>query len=127
MGATSEKYHMYVQNSATIVINDGNFISTDADATILYCINGFIEINGGFFQNTANPKAALLSMGNNLAYVNNQKITLRGGTFVNWNPMSSAFAVAWPGVPAMIVLAEGYVMTSETQENGDIWYTVVPA
>ena len=126
MGETNKNYHMYAQNSGTIIINDGTFISTDESAALVYCINGFVEINGGFFQNTANPKAALLSMGNNLNYVDNQKITLSGGTFVNWNPMNSAFAHDWPQCPALIVLADGYVMTSETQANGDIWYTVVP-
>ena len=42
--------------------------------------------------------------------------------------MTSAFAQSWtnPDVPAMIVLAEGYEMISETQENGDVWYMVVP-
>ena len=110
------------------IINGGTFISNDADTPILYCINGFIEINGGFFQNTANSKQALLSMGNNLKYANNQKITLSGGTFVNWNPLDSTFARPWtnPDVPALIVLAEGYQMISETQANGDVWYTVVP-
>lgn len=66
-------------------------------------------------------------MGNNLSYINNQKITLHGGTFVNWNPMDSTFARPWtnPDVPALIVLAYGYKMVSETQANGDVWYTVV--
>ena len=128
LGETTEKAHFFAQNSATIVINGGTFISQDANTPIVYCINGFVEINGGFFQNTANPNAALLSMGNNLNYINNQKITLSGGTFVNWNPMSSAFAQAWtnPDVPALIVLADGYKMVSETQANGDVWYMVVP-
>ncbi len=127
LGETNNKGHLYSQNSSTIVINDGTYISTDANTPIVYCINGFVEINGGFFQNTANPSAALLSMGNNLSYINNQKITLRGGTFVNWNPMDSAFARPWtnPDVPALIVLADGYKMVSETQANGDVWYTVV--
>ncbi len=126
LGQTNEKAHFYAQNSSTIVINGGTFISTDADTPIVYCINGFVEINGGFFQNTANPNAALLSMGNNVAYVNNQKITISGGTFVNWNPMNSAFAMDWPQAPAMIVLAEGYQIVEQPQENGDIWYVVVP-
>ena len=126
MGHTADKYHIYGQNSSKIIINDGTFITEDESAAILYCINSTIEINGGFFQNTANPNAALLSMGNNLSYVNNQKITLRGGTFVNWNPMSSAFAMDWPQCPALIVLADGYEMVSETQTNGDVWYCVVP-
>ena len=128
LGETTERAHFFAQNSSTIVINEGTFISKDANTPIVYCINGFVEINGGFFQNTANPNAALLSMGNNLNYINNQKITLSGGTFVNWNPMSSAFAQAWtnPDVPALIVLADGYKMVSETQANGDVWYMVVP-
>ena len=128
LGNTNNASHFYAQNSGKIVINGGTFVSNDADTPIVYCINGFIEINGGFFQNTANSKQALISMGNNLQYVNNQKITLSGGTFVNWNPMSSAFAQAWtnPDVPALIVLADGYEMISETQENGDVWYMVVP-
>ena len=126
LGQCNQKYHIYVQNSGKVIINDGDFITSDPDAAIAYCINGFIEINGGFFQNTANPNKALLDMGNNLAYVNNQKITLSGGTFVNWNPMNSAFAYDWPQCPALIVLADGYKMISETQENGDVWYTVVP-
>ena len=125
LAATNEKQHIFVQNSATVVINDGTFISEDESAAIAYCINGFIEINGGFFQNTANPNAALLNMGNNPSYANNQKITLRGGTFVNWNPMTSAFAQDWPQAKAMLVIAEGYEMVSETQANGDIWYSVV--
>ena len=128
LGETNNKAHFYTQNSGKTVINGGTFISNDANTPILYCINGFIEINGGFFQNTANSNQALLSMGNNLNYINNQKITISGGTFVNWNPMDSAFASAWtnPDVPALIVLADGYEMISEIQENGDVWYTVVP-
>lgn len=127
-GETTSTSSIYSQNNGLIVINDGNYISSDANTPILYCINGYIEINGGFFQNTANPSQALISCGNNLKYANNQKVTLRGGTFVNWNPMSSAFARPWtnPDVPAMIVLAEGYQMISETQANGDVWYMVVP-
>jgi hypothetical protein len=128
LGNTNEKGHFYTQNSGKTIINGGTFISNDANTPILYCINGFIEINGGFFQNTANSKQALLSMGNNINYANNQKITLSGGTFVNWNPMDSAFAQAWtnPDVPALIVLADGYQMISEAQANGDVWYSVVP-
>lgn len=41
--------------------------------------------------------------------------------------MDSAFAKDWPQCPALIVLADGYKMISETQANGDVWYMVVPA
>ena len=125
MSSSSSKANLFVQNSGKLVINDGTFKTSDPNSAIAYCINGFIEINGGFFQNTANPNQALLNMGNNLNYINNQKITLSGGTFVNWNPMNSSFAYDWPQCPALIVLADGYEMVSETQDNGDVWYTVV--
>ena len=128
LGETTESTHFYSQNNSLLAINDGIFISNDANSVILYCINGYIEVNGGFFQNTANPNQALISCGNNIKYANNQRVTLSGGTFVNWNPMSSAFARPWtnPDVPAMIVLADGYEIISETQANGDVWYIVVP-
>ena len=129
LGQTNNAAHFFTQNSGKTIINGGTFISNDENTPIIYCINGFVEINGGFFQNTANSKQALLSMGNNIKYVHNQKITLSGGTFVNWNPMDSAFAKPWtnPDVPALIVLADGYEMISLVQANGDIWYTVVPS
>ena len=128
LGNCDQKYHIFTQNSGKTIINGGKFITSDPDAAIAYCINGFIEINGGFFQNTANPDKALLDMGNNIKYIHNQKITLSGGTFVNWNPMDSAFAKPWtnPDVPALIVLADGCEVVSETQDNGDVWYSVVP-
>lgn len=128
LGETNNAGHFYTQNSGKTIINGGTFISEDKNTPIVYCINGFVEINGGFFQNKANPSAALISMGNNINYVKNQKITISGGTFVNWNPMDSAFAKAWeePNVPALIVLADGYKMISEIQSNGDVWYMVVP-
>ena len=109
MSTDSSKGHIYSQNSAKIVINEGNFITSNPNSPIAYCINGFIEINGGYFENTANPNQALLTMANNTKYVNNQKITISGGAFVNWNPMSSAFARPWPeqNIPALIVLVMG--------------------
>lgn len=127
MGNTVKAYHIFCQNTARITINDGTFITSNPNAVIAYCINGYIDINGGFFQNTANSKMALLNVGNNSKYYNNQKITISGGTFVNWNPMSSDWAKVTSSHPAMIVLAEGYTVVSETQANGDVWYTVVKA
>ena len=58
----------------------------------------------------------------------NGVLVVNGGTFVSRNPMDSAFASSWtnPDGPALIVLADGYEMISETQENGDVWYMVVP-
>ena len=127
MGECKRDYHIFSQNTARITINDGTFITSNPNAVIAYCINGYIDINGGFFQNTANPDKALLNVGDNSKYFNNQKITISGGTFVNWNPMTSEWATGAGGRPVMIVLAEGYTVISETQANGDVWYTVVKA
>ena len=125
MGECKRDYHIFSQNTARITINDGTFITSNPNAVIAYCINGYIDINGGFFQNTANPDKALLNVGDNYKYFKNQKITISGGTFVNWNPMTSEWATGAGGRPVMIVLAEGCEVIAETQANGDIWYTVV--
>ena len=46
-------------------------------------------------------------------------INIYGGTFVNFDPSTGG------DDPNNIKVAEGYTVVSETQENGDIWYTVV--
>ena len=44
-----------------------------------------------------------------------------GGTFVNFDPSNNQ--AEGPGTN---FVADGYTVVSETKENGDIWYTVVP-
>ena len=47
-------------------------------------------------------------------------ITVTGGTFVNYvNPSTGDDNLGGSFVPG------GYTVVSETQSNGDIWYTVV--
>ena len=93
--------------------------------------NARIEINGGFFENTVDKTPDLLSMG-----TNNQtttRIIITGGTFVNWNPLEyrMMYTGEWPADeaafvgPWMLIPVE-YKVVSETQANGDIWYSVVP-
>lgn len=49
-------------------------------------------------------------------------ITVSGGTFVNFNPADGDDVTG----TSTITVAEGYKVVSETKENDDIWYTVVP-
>ena len=131
-GETTSTASIYSQNSATVVINDGVYISEDSNSPILYCINGFIEINGGFFENTADKTPDLLGIGTNKD--NTNRIVITGGTFVNYNPLEDkmTYTGAWPeageagfGGPWMLIPG-GYTVVSETQANGDVWYSVVP-
>lgn len=128
------KHHGLAQNNSKIVINDGTFISTVEDACLFFATsNARIEINGGFFENTADKTPDLLSMGTNKS--NTNRIVLSGGTFVNYNPMNDrmCYTGEWPeaGEAAFsgpwMLIADGYIVVSETQSNGDVWYSVVPA
>ena len=65
---------------------------------------------------------------------NTNRIVITGGTFVNWNPLNDrmCYTGQWPangeaafGGPWMLIPG-GYTVISETQANGDVWYTVVP-
>ena len=129
----SIKHHSLVQNDSKLVINGGTFTSNVADACLFFATsNGRIEINGGFFENTATKTPDLLSMGTNKYKTN--RIVITGGTFVNWNPLNDrmCYKGEWPangeaafGGPWMLIPG-GYTVVSETQANGDVWYTVVP-
>ena len=117
------------QKESKIVINGGNFISTADDSVLFYVIYGAtIEVNGGFFENKADKTPELMIAARNPDY--NNRIFLKGGTFVNWSPADAPnfYDGAMADLPfgPYIILCEGYTIVSETQENGDIWYSVVP-
>lgn len=129
----SMSFHSLAQNNAKIVVNDGVFTSNVDNAAIFMATsNARIEINGGFFENTADKTPDLLSIGTNRNNVN--RIIITGGTFVNYNPLNDqmCYTGAWPaaGEAAFggpwILIPGGYTVVSETQANGDIWYSVVP-
>lgn len=119
------------QNGSFIVINDGVF-TTDVDNAALFFAtsNAIIEVNGGFFQNTADATPDLFNLGTNKG--NTNRIIFKGGAFVNRNPLEDRMRCtgAWPDSyeqfsgPWMLVW-DGYTVVSETQDNGDVWYTVV--
>ena len=126
------KHCSVAQNNSKMVINGGTFTTDVEDAALFFATsNAVIEINGGFFENTADKTPDLLSMGANRDSTN--RIILKGGTFVNYNPLEDrmCYTGSWEGVsyeqfagPWMLVW-EGYTVVAEEQANGDIWYSVV--
>ena len=109
-------------NGATVTIKDGTFtVGGDADGygnSVIYSQGGNIMIEGGFFYTnyTYNGKYYVLNQNNS----NPGTITVKGGTFVNFNPAGGDDYLQ----PTNFV-ADGYKVVSETQANGDVWYTVV--
>ena len=107
----------------TVVIKDGTFtVGGDADGngnSVVYCVGGNVVIEGGFFYTPYKW--------NNFYYVLNQQngnpgtITVKGGTFVNYDPSKGDDNLGGNFV------ADGYKVVSETKDNGDVWYTVVKA
>jgi len=121
-----------IQNNSKMIINDGVFEINVENAALFYATtNGVLEINGGFFQNTEDKTPDLLSIGTNGSHTN--RIILKGGTFVNYNPKEDKMAISLDdrgitygqlGGP-WIVIDNGYEVVSEEKSNGDIWYKVV--
>ena len=110
-----------VNKGATVTIKDGTF-TVGGDATglgnsVVLCNGGTVVIEGGFFYTDYAYR--------NFYYVLNQQnnnpgtITVKGGTFVNYNPANGDDNLGGNFV------ADGYSVISETKANGDVWYTVV--
>ncbi len=101
-----------------IVINDGSYVNCNAktDHELIYSSGGVIDIYGGFFHNTdGNYTLNVEDKNRATGFIN-----VYGGTYVNFDPSTGGQD------PNNIRVADGYMVTSETQGNGDIWYTVVP-
>ena len=73
---------------------------------------GVINIYGGTFQWDTVPEFTVNESREGV-------INIYGGTFINFDPRVSHDSDG-------SYVAEGYKVVAETQENGDIWYTVVP-
>ena len=110
-------YLVRAAGDSKVVIEGGTFIGG------LTCIqagdNAQVEIYGGHFEALVdwNETYWLLNLIDN----SNASIKVYGGTFVNFDPSNSKTEN-----PVANFVAEGYKVVSETQDNGDIWYTVVP-
>ena len=108
-------------NGAEVIIKDGTF-TVDGDATglgnsVIYSVGGNITIEGGFFytEHSYRGKYYVLNQQNS----NPGTLTVKGGTFVNYNPANGDDYLGGNFV------ADGYTVITETKANGDVWYTVV--
>ena len=115
-------YAVDVQNGATVVIKNGTFVG---NIHAVYVEKGTAVIEGGFFSvQQKYPDASKADEFVLNCYDANRangtaKITVKGGTFVNFNPADCQAEGAHTNF-----VAEGYKVTAETQSNGDVWYTV---
>lgn len=111
---------VYAMDGATVTIQGGTFtVGSDASGTgnsVVESNGGNIVIEGGFFYTNYNW--------NGFYYVLNQKndnpgtITVKGGTFVNYDPSKGDDNLGGSFV------ADGYSVVSE-KHGDDTWYTVV--
>ena len=112
-----------VENGSKLTIKDGVFtVGGDADGygnSVIENRGGEIVIEGGFFYTdyAYNKFYYVLNQLNN----NPGTITVKGGTFVNYDPSKGDDNLGGNFV------ADGYKVVSETKANGDVWYTVVKA
>ncbi|HAX30354.1 MAG TPA: hypothetical protein DCX96_03645 [Oscillibacter sp.] len=85
--------------------------------SVIYSQDGNITIEGGFFYTDCsyNGKYYVLNQSNG----NPGTITVKGGTFVNYDPSTGDDNLGGNFV------AEGYSVITETKANGDVWYMVV--
>ena len=108
-------------NGAKVTIKGGTFtVGGDANGignSVIYSQGGNITIEGGFFYTDCsyNGKYYVLNQSNS----NPGTITVKGGTFVNYDPSKGDDHLGDNFVPA------GYSVITETKANGDVWYTVV--
>ena len=106
-----------------VVIKSGTFIGNIHAA---YVYTGEAVIEGGFFSvqqkfsDAAKADEFVLNCYDANRANGTAKITVKGGTFVNFNPADCQAEGAHTNF-----VAEGYSVIKETQANGDVWYTVV--
>ena len=114
---------VWADNNANVTITDGTFtVGGDKNGygnSVVYAVGGCnVTIEGGFFYTDYQY--------NNFYYVLNQDnknpgtITVKGGTFVNYDPSKGDDNLGGSFVAA------GYKVVTETHGT-DTWYTVVPA
>ena len=111
-------------NGGTLEINDGYYYGA---MTAVQVQKGTLLIRGGFFDMAETCKAAVPQYAKYIVNVIDRNyhdgtavISITGGTFVNFDPSAD------PEGAGTSYVADGYTVVSETQANGDIWYTVIP-
>ena len=122
-GEGGNNQSVHVANGATVTIKGGVFtVGSDASGTgnsVVESNGGNVVIEGGFFYTPYSWKGFyyVLNQQNN----NPGTITVKGGTFVNYDPSKGDDNLGGNFV------ADGYKVVSETKDNGEVWYTVVSA
>ncbi len=108
-------------NGAKVTIKGGTFtVGGDADGygnSVIYSQGGDILIEGGFFYTNYSYRGYYYVL--NQSNGNPGKITVKGGTFVNYDPSKGDDNLGGSFVP------DGYTVVTEKKANGDVWYTVV--
>ena len=113
-----------VQDGAKVVIKDGTFIG---NIHAVYVYEGELVVEGGFYSvqqkysDAAKANEFVLNCYDANRAAGTAKIIVKGGTFVNFDPSNNLAEGAGTDF-----VADGYKVVSETQANGDVWYTVVP-
>ena len=120
-GSGGDNRCVQVDTGAKVTIKDGTFtVGGDANGygnSVILCDGGTVVIEGGFFYTDYAYRGFyyVLNQQNN----NPGTITVKGGTFVNYDPSKGDDHLGTNFV------ADGYSVISETKANGDKWYTVV--
>ena len=119
----NDNFAIDVQDGATVIVKDGTFIS-NVDA--IYVYEGKAIIEGGFFdiqQKASGTGEAQYRFMLNCYDANYKsgkaKITVTGGTFVNFNPADCQAEGAGTNF-----VADGYSVVAE-KHGSDTWYKVV--
>ena len=112
---------VHVRDGAKVTIKGGTF-TVGSDATgggnsVVESYDGNIVIEGGFFYTNYSYGGRYYVLNQNNSHPGN--ITVKGGTFVNYDPSTGDDHLHGSFVPA------GYSVVSSKQANGDVWYTVV--
>ena len=120
-GSGGNNQCIHVRDGATVTIKGGTFtVGGDANGegnSVIESNGGNIIIEGGFFWTDHHWRG--------FYYVLNQQnndpgtITVKGGTFVNYDPSKGDDNLGGSFVP------DGYTVVTEKKANGDVWYTVV--
>ena len=112
---------VHAMNGAKVTIKGGTFtVGGDANGygnSVIESNGGNIVIEGGFFKTDYQYGGRYYVLNQNNG--NPGTITVKGGTFVNYNPSAGDDYLGGNFV------ADGYSVISETKANGEIWYTVV--
>ncbi len=123
-------YALTVNDGAHVTIKGGEYVAYHDP---IYLKNGTLVVEGGFFeaecdtnplpddaQGCFNPFP--INISNNDYVDGNAELIIKGGTFVNTDP--SNLHEIW--THNLNFVADGYKVVSEPQDNGDIWYSVIP-